>query len=195
MIVSDVIIPVVNCTKFLGLSLDSKLSWNAYSLELSIKLNKAYYTLRAIRSYVSPKVLISVYFSYFHSLSYGIIFWGSSHITGDIFKIQKRVVRILTNNSRQVSCRPLFKQLKILTLPSQYIYSILIFAAKNRKLFVANRETHGCNTRHNLDLHLPSPHLTVVQKGVLYSGCKIFNSLPIQIKNHIDNLRHFKKNS
>ena len=61
------------------------------------------------------------------------------------------------------------------------------------ELFVANRQIHTCNTRQHLDLHLPSTHLTVVLKGVLYSGCKIFNSLPIQIKNHIDNLQHFKK--
>ena len=114
-------------------SLDSKLSWNVHSSELTTKLNKACYTIRAIKSYVSLKILISIYFSYFHLLlTYGIIFWGSSHSTGDIFKIQKSVVRIITGNWRLVSCRPLFKQLKILTLPSQYIYSVLVFVAKNR---------------------------------------------------------------
>ena len=120
--------------------------------------------------------------------------FNSSHSTRDIFKIQKRVVRIITSNSRLVSCRPLFKQLKILTLPSQYIYSVLVFVAENRNQFVFSRDIHSCNTRHNLDLHLPSTHLTVVQMGVLYSGSKIFNHLPAQIKNQIDNLHHFKKN-
>ena len=114
-------------------------------------------------------------------------------VTTDILKIQKRVLRIITSNSRLVSCRHLFKRLKILTLPSQYIYSVLVFVAENRNQFVFNRDIHSCNTRHNLDLHLPSTHLTVVQKGVLYSGSKIFNHLPAQIKNQIDNLHHFKK--
>ena len=56
-----------------------------------------------------------------------------------------------------------------------------------------NRDIHSFNTRNLLDLHLPSTHLTVVQRGVLYSGCKIFNNLPTQIKSHFKNLRNFKK--
>ncbi len=96
LVVSDATIPIRNCTKFLDLSLDSKLSWNVHSSELTTKLNKACCAIRAIKSYVSLKILISIYFSYFHSLlTYGIIFWGSSHSTRDIFKIQKSVVRIV----------------------------------------------------------------------------------------------------
>ena len=45
-------------------------------LGLSAKLNKACYAIRAIKPYMSPSVLKTVYFSYFHSvMSYGIIFW------------------------------------------------------------------------------------------------------------------------
>ena len=45
------------------------------------------------------------------------------------------VIRIFTNNSRRDSCRHLFKQLGILTLPSQYIYTLLIFVVRNGDLF------------------------------------------------------------
>jgi hypothetical protein len=115
------IIPNTTSIKFLGLLLDNKLTWKAHSRELSIKLNKVCYAIRAIKSLVSLKVLISIYFSYFHSLlTYGVIFWGNSPISKDIFKIQKRVIRI-TNKCRHESCKHLFKLLKILTLPSQYI--------------------------------------------------------------------------
>jgi len=174
---------------FLALSLDTK----ACSRELVIKLNRACYAIRAIKSLVSLKVLISIYFSYFHSLlTYGVIFWGNSPISKNIFKIQKRVIRIITNNSRRESCKHLFKWLKILTLPSQYIFSVLVFIAENRDLFMFNRDIHSFNTQNHLDLHLPSTHLTVVQRGVLYSGCKIFNKLPVQIKSHFENLWNFK---
>jgi hypothetical protein len=47
-VVSDSIIPNVNSTNFLGLSLYSKLSWKAHSMELTIKLNKACYAIRAM---------------------------------------------------------------------------------------------------------------------------------------------------
>jgi hypothetical protein len=153
---------------------------------------------QASKSLVSRKVLISIYFSYFHSLlTYGVIFWDNSPISKDISKIQKRVIRIITNNPRRTSCKHLFKRLKILTLPSQCMFSVLVFIAENMDLFMFNRDIHSFSTRNNLDLHLPSTHLTVVQIGVLYcvlySGCRVFNNLPVQIKSHFENLRNFKK--
>ena len=36
------------------------------------------------------------------------------------------------------SCRELFKQLKILTLSSQYIFSLLLFVVNNRDYFVSD---------------------------------------------------------
>jgi hypothetical protein len=36
--------------------------------------------------------------------------------------------------------------------------------------------------RFNHNLHLPSTNFTLVQKGVLYSGSKIYNLLPLNIK-------------
>jgi hypothetical protein len=140
----DSIIPNTTSIKFLGLLLDKKLTWKAHSRELSIKLNKVRYAIRAIKSLVSLKVLISIYFSYFHSLlTYDVIFWGNSPISKDIFKIQKRVITIITNNPRH----NLFKWLKILTPPSQYIFSVLVFIAGNRDLFMSNRDIHSFNTK------------------------------------------------
>src|SRR5215469_11253589 len=73
-VVSDSIIPNVNSTKFLGLTIDATLSWKKHTFELSTKLNKACYVIRAIKSVMSLQALKTVYFSYFHSvMSYGII--------------------------------------------------------------------------------------------------------------------------
>lgn len=73
------------------------------------------------------------------------------------------------------------QQLQILSLPSQYIFSLLVFVIKNRGLFESNSEIHDLNTRSNHNLHLPSTNLTSVQEGVLYSGSKIYNHLPSNI--------------
>jgi hypothetical protein len=59
--------------------------------------------------------LRKIYFSYAHSImSYGIIFWGNSHLSNSIFKMKKRLIRIITNAGSRDSCRELFKQLQIL---------------------------------------------------------------------------------
>jgi hypothetical protein len=63
----------------------------------------------------------------------------------------------------------------------------------NREQSFANSEIHDINTRHTYNLHLPRAHLNIYQKGVYYSGIKIFNTLPQDIKTYIDNPRTFKK--
>jgi hypothetical protein len=123
---------------------------------------------------------------------YGIIFWGSSYLSGSIFKIKKRIVRIITNAGRCDSCCQLYKQLQILPLPSQYIFSLLVFVNKNRSLFLSNSEIHDKSTHFNLILHLPSTNLTLVLKGVLYSGSKIYNHLQLNTKMLSKDVMQFK---
>jgi hypothetical protein len=65
--------------------------------------------------------------------------------------------------------------------------------SNNKEQYFANSEIHNINTRHTSNLHLPRAHLNIYEKGVYYSGVKIFNSLPQDIKTHIDNPRTFNK--
>jgi len=130
----------INSTKFLSLIIDSTLSWREHILHLTPKLNKGCHAIRTTKPFMTPNVLRTVYFSYFHSvMSYRVIFWGNSYISNNIFKIQKRIIRIITNKGSRDSCRNLFKQLQILTLPSQSIFSLLTFVVKNRDVFVQQR--------------------------------------------------------
>ena len=124
-------------------------------------------------------------------MSYGIIFWGNSHFSKNIFKIQNRILRIVTSKSKRESCRHLFWQLQILTLPSQYIFSLLVFVTKHRDPFLCNSEIHDLNTRYQYNLHLPNTNPSLVQKEVLYSGSKIYSNLPTHIKSLSNDLKRF----
>ena len=68
-----------------------------------------------------------------------------------------------------------------------------MFVAKNRQLFTSNDSIHNIDTRHKLDLHVPSVKLTKVQKGVYYSGTILFNALPIHIKMVAYNIKKLKQ--
>jgi len=57
-------------------------------------------------------------------------FGGNQPHSEKIFKIQKRVIRIITNSKARDSCWELFKKLDILPLYSQYIFSLSIFVIK-----------------------------------------------------------------
>jgi hypothetical protein len=45
------------------------------------------------------------------------------------------------------SCKEMFSKLGVLTLYSQYIFSILMFVVKNKDLFTINMKLEKINTR------------------------------------------------
>jgi hypothetical protein len=126
----------IQSTKCLGLMIDNNLSWHCHIDQIISKLNKASYVIRSLKPLLSSESLKMVYFSTVHSIiSYGIIFWGISTHSKLIFKIQKRIIRIIMNSGNMASCRDLFKKLDILPLQSQYIFSLLMFVVKNKDFF------------------------------------------------------------
>jgi hypothetical protein len=68
-------------------------------------------------------------------MSYGIIFWGNLWHSSIIFRLQKKVIRIMEDCGNRVSGRSLFKKFQILPLKSQYMLSLLMFVVQNKTLF------------------------------------------------------------
>jgi Reverse transcriptase (RNA-dependent DNA polymerase). len=170
-------------TKFLGLIIDSTLSWkNHLYLPMNI-LSIACYAIKGIKSYTSQESLRVIYFSYFHSImSYSIIFWGNSSISNNTFRLQERVIRIITNIRSRDSCREQYKKLQILPLQAEYILPLLLFVINRSDMFEHTCEIHTINTRNRTNLHLPHLRLTTVQQGAYYSSIKVYNDLPSNIK-------------
>jgi len=186
-------ITTVNSTKFLGLTLDSTLSWRPHIDTIAPKLSWAGFALRIVKPLLSPESLRMVYFSYFHSImTYRIIFWGNSRHRNVIFRLQKRVIRIITGIRKRYSCREYFRTLKILPLQSQYILSLLLFVIDNKDHFRKNSEVHHINTRNKSSLHQPLSNLSIYQKGAYYIGIRVFNSLPPQIRELSHKRHHFR---
>ena len=183
----------VNDLNFLGLNINNTLSWKTHIDKILPKLSSACFAMRAVKPFMSPQMLKAIYYSYFHSIiSYGVIFWGHTAPSTRVFRLQKRIIRIMTGSKSKDSCRKLFTSLKILPLPSLYIFSLLRFVIKNKDLFSTNNETHNYGTRQHLDFHYPSANLKKFQTGVHYMSVKIYNSLPIYIKNEINNTKKFE---
>jgi len=67
-----------------------------------------------------------------------------------------------------------------------------MFVVQNKYLFLTNNENHNIDTRQRNNLYLPQANLTIYQKGAHYSGIKIFNTLPLEIKTVADNQKKFK---
>ena len=61
-------------------------------------------------------------------------------------------------------------KMEIMTLYSQYIFSLILFAVKNKHLFTSNNEIHTYKTRNYLNFLLPTVNLTKFYKWTLHIG-------------------------
>jgi len=95
--------------KFLGIMTDDTLAWKII-IEMTItKLSSICYAVRAIKPFVSQDTVNMMYTSYFvFIMKYGIILWGNSTNNKNIFRLQKRVIRIIMGVRTIVSCREFF---------------------------------------------------------------------------------------
>ena len=153
-------------TKFLGIIIGGSLTWNTHMSQLLPKLSKACYIMRTLKPIMSIDSLKTVNYFYFHTLiTYGIIFWGNSSFSLQIFKNQKRIIRIMCGLSPRDLCRKVFKNLNILLLQSQYIYFLLLFTINNVDLCHTVSHVHGINIRHEFDLFLLQSNLMLYQNG------------------------------
>jgi hypothetical protein len=120
-------VPKVNDIKFLGLHINNTLSWKTHIDKILPKLCSACFAMRSVKPCVSQQMLKAIYYSYFNSMmSYGIIFWGHSAGSIRVFRLQKRIIRIMMGCKSRDSCRKLFINLKITTALSVYSLPSLV---------------------------------------------------------------------
>ena len=137
--------------------------------------------------------LKTIYYSCFNVIiSYGLPFWGNSPHSIKIFRMQKRIVRIMIGCKSRVSCRNLCIRLEILPLVSQYILLLMLFVVKNKNLYILNSDNQTKSRRQFSNFYQLITNLTIYQRGVHYIGVKIFSNLPPYIKDISNNVKEFE---
>jgi hypothetical protein len=117
-----------------------------------------------------------VYYAHFLSImNYGIILWGHSSGCQRRFRLQKKVIRLLARAKKRDSCKPLFVQLKRLSLSSLYVYRCLEYVMHKRSSVDRAQDVHQHDTRHKTDLYLPCHRLIKSIKHFEYLSPKFYN--------------------
>jgi hypothetical protein len=98
----------------------------------------------------------------------------------------------MAGTKRRASCRELFTKFNILLLASKFLLSLSSFVADNTETFQTNSDIHNISTRYRYNLHVPKTNLSKYQKGVYYSGIKLFNNLPPTIKSLNHDIKKIK---
>ena len=122
--------------KFLGVLIDSNLTWSPHCNYIAKKLSRICGVVSRLKHYVPTHILTIIYNSLFLThISYGITSWGFNMCTR-ISKLQKKVIRFLTNSKFNSHTAPLFKQFGLLKAADIFKLACfkLLYKYENSKL-------------------------------------------------------------
>ena len=191
--INNIPIDRVHSTKFLAVYIDSKLNWSEHIKYIRGKLSKSIGIICKARTLLNRSTLVTLYnLSVLPYISYCIEVWDNTFAKYllPLFRLQKRVIRLITFSCYIAHTSDLFKDMKILTLSKLYILKVHIFMNKfdNNTLpelfssmFTTNSQIHTYPTRTSSNLHIPIENLKMAYRTVRYSGVKIWNNMKSKI--------------
>lgn len=183
---NNIALEQVETFSLLGVNIDTHLNFKHHIQKIKSKLSSFTYALRELKTTTDLPSALAAYYAFIHShLSFSIILWGNSTDAQHLFILQKKCVRILVNIKKRESCKPHFKNLKILTMPSIYILEMCKFVRKYpyfynnlddlpRRYALRPGRNKIIKPRSQLKMHSNGPHIMSI---------KIYNKLPIEVKN------------
>ena len=183
------------CVKYLGVLIDSHLSWRNHIDYISTKLSKTIGLFAKLRHSVPQHALITLYWSLIHPyLNYGIIAWGqaSKTLLNKLLLLQKSVLRFIFFVNWRDSAVPLFVKANIPPL-NMYCQSVanLVYDVVNencprniRQLFLSIKDIHSHETcsAANGKLYTRPSRLKTQLNSFSRSGARFWNSLPKSVK-------------
>ena len=186
----------ISSLRYLGIILDDRLSWQPHIKEVVTELSRAVGIIHRLKKLMPKSTLRSVYFAVFHPhLQYVIGIWGQAHTSylDRIRVLQNKAIRILSSVGHMTRLAPLYKNLNILRVDDLCTYELAKIVHKtfhhNRpdfnKHFTCSSSVHSYGTRsatrHNIDT--PRFNKSSSQRGYDFVGAKIWNSIPLDIRN------------
>lgn len=182
--------------KFLGVVIDSNLSWKTHIDNIAIKISKTVGIISRLRHYIPTKTLLSIYSSLVSPyLSYGITVWGQAadKYLNKILKLQKRALRLTYFADYTAHAVPLFITSNNLPLNMIYFKSIVnlmhdvfnnVTPPKISNLFTSIDEVHTHDTRSTSIGNYYTKYSRTNQKRKSFSriGVKMWNSIPLELR-------------
>lgn len=169
--------------KLLGLTIDLSLTWNDHVDSLYKKICSYCFALKRLHQICNSRIGKVFYNSHFVSnVRYGIIFWGSTRHLTRIFILQKRALRCMYHLPYRSSCKQIFINEELLTIPCIYIFELLKFVRTNISSFTLLNEHHEYNTRTGLNLQYDKHNLQLYRCNPYYMGAVLFNHVPFSLK-------------
>ena len=193
----DTIITKANQHSLLGITIDDNMTFKPHISNLLLKLSRIVSLLYLIRN-VMPSYVLKILYNahvlpHFH---YCTSIWCNTYPTHllPLVRLQKKIVRIITNSDFLAHTQPLFIKTNILKLFDINKLQIGTYMYKHQYSHVITtlQASHEYPTRTRSYLRTPLHNTTLFQHSLSYSGPKVWNSIPQHIKSR-PSLRSFKR--
>ena len=203
---NDNLLKNVTCEKLLGVHIDHTLSWCQQTNKLCSFISSRIGLLTRLKLYIPVKGLCIFYNGYILPLfDYCCTIWGETTNSNleKLFKLQKRVARIILDAQYDSPSNPLFKELGWLTFHNRIKYHIGVLMHKcmnnNAPSYLcemfkscSDSTVYSLRSTKTNRLFIQRPNTNFMKKSFQYSGTLLWNELPLSLTN-IENIDLFKK--
>ena len=194
----------INVTKFLGVYIDSKLTWNNHVDYIHNKISRNLGILYKVSKVLNEESLHTLYSSLvLPYLQYCCEIWGNGSAMNcdKLFRLQKKAMRIISHSTYREHTSPIFYATRCLKLKdlihlktAVFMYNVTHMRAPSviENMFKQNIDVHSHNTRIKESLHKPECHCKLRSKAMPLNGVAIWNRLEVGLKSVTTSI-HFKK--
>ena len=180
--------------QFLGIIIHETLDWRYHISNICSKISRSIGVLCKLKSFLPLKILLCIYNAIIlPHLNYCNEIWGNTYKThiSKLFVLQKRAVRVITNNGINTPSLPLFIKLKILPIFELVRLNVLLFMFKFQKgilpslfntMFTTNSFYHSYSTRAGNKLRVPFSNTTLRTHSIRFTGVHEWNSINNDLK-------------
>ena len=194
---SETELPVVPCSKFLGLWIDNKLSWTEHIRGLTTRLYSRLGLLKRSKNLLTVHARRILYFAQVHSiLTYGMLIWVNMISQTQLNKLQKIQDTCVSQIDSRKALTTVYKEQQILTIDKLvklenskvwYKYYHGLNPTRLQELMTEDStqtkvtKKHDYNTRRKGELNLPraSGHY---KNSFYVKGMKDYSNLPNSVK-------------
>lgn len=194
-LIDNSVIEQVTTFKYLGVLIDDRLSFSPH-IEYTVKkvakkigyMSRTCYGMDRWTKTIIYQTIVAPYFEYCSS----ILFLCNQGDMNKLQILQNRAMRFILGRDRYTSKNEMLSDLQWLSVKQKTALNtlILIFKMKtgclpdylssNMKIVA---QTHGHETRSRNNYKLPNYTKATTQNDLFYKGLKLFNSLPLEVKN------------
>ena len=204
--IGGITLPVVTHTKFLGIWIDNKLTWQVHLDHLALKLIRNTNLLRRGQNLLNMCTKKTIYYAHIYShLVYGCTIWGNMLRRDQLDKLQKlqnNCIRLITKRKHTSESFQLLQLLTVseiiklqnLKLGFQVQHSrlpeMVAQACRTDAKSASLEKKHKYNTRRKREPNRPRPGSKWYNRSFLVKSMQEFQSLPDELKK-IENQQHF----